>query len=146
VTLVFSVRAAVVPVVIGIASAALAATGQTWAWVVAGGFAVAALLATRRIELTPDAISFVPLLPLLGRQTLAWSDLGQFERSRRPVPRVAHDFLRAPVVGPARFRLLWLVPSRTVTFAAVFARSPGARPLAAAELLELIASVRGGGG
>jgi hypothetical protein len=142
-TLFFSVRHTLAPLVIVLAFLELAVVQHVgWAWVVVAGFGVFAVLATRRIDLSSDAISFTPLLPLLGRQALAWEDLGPFERSRLPRPHVAYDFVKAPVTGPARFRVLWLVPSRTVTVATVFAQTRTGRALSAQELIALTESVR----
>jgi hypothetical protein len=144
VTLVFSLRHAALPLLLTVAAAALALAGQTWAWVVVGAVVVAALLATRRIDLSPDTITFVPVLPLVRRQTIAWVDLGSFARSRRYSPRTAYDFVRATVTPPARFRLLWVYPTQTVTVAMTFAETPLGRALTADEFVALTESARGG--
>ena len=143
-TLFFSLRHAAAPVAIVLAFLAIALVGHDgWAWVVVGGFLVFALLATRRIDLSPEAISFTPLLPLLRSQEIGWADVGPFERRATAAPRVPYDFVKAPVAAPARFRLLWLFPTHTITLAMTFARSPVGRALTADEFVDLTASVRG---
>lgn len=144
-TLYFSLRHALVPAAIMLAFLELAVVERkALAWVVVAGFLLLALLATRRIDLTPDAIAFVPLVPLLRRQELAWADVGPFERRVNPAPRVPYDFAKASVTAPARFRLLWLFPTRTIRVAMTFAPSPLGRALTADEFGDLTASVRGG--
>lgn len=138
-----SLRLTVVQLAIGLAFLAFAVfQHDPWAWAVVGGLGLAGMLATRRIDLSPEAISLTPLLPLLGRQTLAWEDLGPFERSTLPAPLVPWDFVKAPVTGRSRFRLLGLVPSRTVTVATVWAQTRTGRALSAQELIALTESVR----
>jgi hypothetical protein len=143
VTLFFSLRHAVLPSAIMLAFLELAVVERDgWAWVVVGGFLLLALLATRRIELTRDAIAFVPLIPLLRRQELAWAEVGPFERRANPAPRSPYDVVKAPVAEPARFRLLWLFPTRTIRLAMTFGPSPLGRALTADEFVDLTESVR----
>jgi hypothetical protein len=144
VTLFFSLRHAVVPSAITLAFLELAVVeGRGLAWVVVAGFVLLALLATRRIDLTRDGIAFVPLVPLLRRLELAWADVGPFERRVNPAPRVPYDFVKASVAAPARFRMLWLFPTRTIRVAMIFAPSPLGRALTADEFVALTESVRG---
>lgn len=144
-TLFFSLRHAVLPSAIMLAFLELAVVERDgWAWVVVAGFLLLGLLATRRIDLTRDAIAFVPLVPLLRRQELAWTDVGPFERRANPAPRAPYDLVKASVAAPARFRLLWLFPTRTIRVAMTFAPSPLGRALTADEFVGLTASVRGG--
>ena len=140
----FSLRHAVVPLLITVGGAGVALAGHPWAWVVVGAFVLAALLAIRRLDLSPEAITFVPVVSLLQRQTIAWVDLGPFERSRSYAPRTGYDFVKAPVAAPAHFRMLWLYPTQTVTVAMTFARSPFGPALTADEFIALTESVRGG--
>ena len=144
-TLFFSLRHALVPAAIMLAFLELAVVERkALAWVVVAVMLLLALLATRRIDLTRDAIAFVPLVPLLRRQELAWAEVGPFARRANPAPRSPYEFVKATVAAPARFRLLWLFPTHTIRVAMTFAPSPLGRALTADEFVDLTASVRGG--